>query len=150
MPIFRADLYAKIKIVDYNLTISSKNLYEYLNNSSALRNIQMTKVIKDREEQGKTTIEEWYEITGSLDVSEGGKSFWVLSKEITEKESYNFFMRIDRNIEAENYTDAQIKASEWAKQTLITPIENGFEVEELILSSPVDFSEISNSLRDSK
>lgn len=150
MSIFRADLYVKIKIVDYDLTNSSKKLFEYLNSSSALKNVQMTKVKKDREEQGKITIEEWYEITGSIDIPEGGKSFWVLSKNITEKEPYNFFMRIDRNIQAKDYEDAQTKASEWAKQILITPIENGFDVEELIFSSPVDFSEISNRLRDSK
>lgn len=150
MSIFRADLYVKIKVFNYDLMNSTSKLFESLKNSSALKNIQMTKVKKDIEELGKTTIEEWYEITGSIDVPEGGKSFWVLSKNTTKKETYNFFMRIDRNIEAKDYNDAQNKNLEWAKHTLIKPIENEFNIEELKISSPVDFSEISNSLRDSK
>ena len=109
----------------------------------------MTKVKKDREEQGKITIEEWYEVTGSINVPEGGKSFWVLSKGISENEPYNFFMRIDRNIKAEDHEDAQTKVSEWAREMLLTPIEKEFNIEEMKVNSPTEFSVIAKTLRDS-
>jgi len=109
----------------------------------------MTKVRKDKEEHGKITIKEWYEITGSLDVPEGGKAFWVLSKESSEKEPYNFFMRIDRNITAENYENAQKKVLGWAQNTLIEPIDNEFSVEEKEITSPIELSNISKKMRGS-
>jgi len=146
---FRADLFAKIKVLNYDLKNSSETLYNILSNSSTLTNVHMTKVRKDKEEHGKITIKEWYEITGSLDVPEGGKAFWVLSKESSEKEPYNFFMRIDRNITAENYENAQKKVLGWAQNTLIEPIDNEFSVEEKEITSPIELSNISKKMRGS-
>jgi hypothetical protein len=125
-------------------------LLKCLKNSSALQNVQMTRVRKDVEEQGKITIEEWYEVSGSINVPEGGKSFWVLSKEITEKEPFNFFMRVDRNIKADDQDSARANALIWLKQDLIKPLENGLILEEMTISSPENISEIANKLRDSK
>ena len=109
----------------------------------------MTKVRKDKETHGKITIEEWYEITGSIDVPEGGKAFWVLSKESTDKEPYNFFMRLDRNITAENYEDAQKRVLDWADTELINPIDKDFSVEEKVICSPVELSNIVKKMRGS-
>ncbi len=106
----------------------------------------MTKVRKDKETHGKITIEEWYEITGSIDVPEGGKAFWVLSKESSDKEPYNFFMRLDRNITAENYENAQKKVLEWADTKLINPIEKDFSVEEKVICSPAELSSIAKKM----
>jgi hypothetical protein len=145
MPIFRTDLYVKITVADYNLSRSSEILFQCLQNISDLRNIQMTKVRVDREKQGKIKIEEWYEITGSVNVPEGGKSFWVISKERSENEPYNFFMRIDRNTEDKNYETAQRTASDWVMQELIQPLESRLAVQEKSISPPIKLSKIAKA-----
>ena len=150
MPLFRTDLYVKLTTSDFDLKKSSETLYQFLQKVSELRNVRMTKARHDREEQGKIRIEEWYELTGSINVPEGGKSFWVISKESTKQEPFNFFMRIDRNIEAEDYEVAQAKASDWVLNTLIQPLESRFVFKEKIISSPVKLSKIAHELRESR
>lgn len=147
MPLYRTDLYITIRISDYDLDKSSDVLFDVLKNVSDLRNVKMTKVRKDREEQGKIRIEEWYEITGSINVPEGGKSFWALSKERSEKEPYHFFIRIDRNTDASNFEIAQTEASDWVEQTFILPLESKLSFEEKHISSPENLSKISETLR---
>ena len=63
MSIFRSDLYVTLKITDFNLEKSSKEFFQLLSKVADLRNLQMTKVTRDREIQGKIKIEEWFEIT---------------------------------------------------------------------------------------
>ncbi len=133
---FRADFYITIRVADFNLMNSSKKLFNILNNLSVLQNVQMTMVRQNNEVHGRVVINEWYEITGSIYIPEKGNSFWVLSKEITQEESYNFFMRIDRNIIAEDYEKAQSDASDWVKDALIEPIKKDFYMEEIEISSP--------------
>ena len=146
LSMFRADLFAKFKVLNYDLKDSSEKLYNILNKSSTLSNVRMTKVRKDKETHGKVTVEEWYEITGSINVPEGGKAFWVLSKESSDKEPYNFIMRLDRNITAENYENAQKKVLEWADTKLINPIEKDFSVEEKVICSPAELSSIAKKM----
>lgn len=150
MPIFRTDLYVKITVDNYNLRKSSEALFQCLQNISELRNVQMTKVRIDREKQGKIKIEEWYEITGSINVPEGGRSFWVISKESSENEPYNFFMRIDRNTEDKDYETAQRKASDWVIHEIIEPLESGLSIREKIVSSPIKLSKIVKAMGESK
>ncbi|MFW9941392.1 MAG: hypothetical protein ACFFFT_10165 [Candidatus Thorarchaeota archaeon] len=138
MSIFRADLYLRIKIADFNLLNSSEKVFEILKKPTWLRNIQMTKVRQDKELHGRMIIKEWYEISGSIDVPEGSKSFWVLSKEISEDEPYNFFIRIDRNIEAEDYDGAQKKAADWINEALIESIKKEFIIDNIELESPIN------------
>ena len=140
MPLFRTDRYVKITIADYNLQKSSEALLNILQKVSDLRNVQMTKVRVDHEEQGKIRIEEWFEITGALNVAEGGKSFWVISKPTTENEPYNFFMRVDRNTEAEDYESAQKKATAWVNQSLLKPLESGFSIQMKSIEPPEELS----------
>jgi hypothetical protein len=147
LPIFRADLYLRIRINDFNLIESSEKLFSILKDVSSLRNVQMTKVRKDEELHGRMVIKEWYEITGSIDIPEGSKSFWVLSKELSEEEPYNIFMRIDRNIEAQDYEIAQKNAHDWISQEIIESIKNQFNVENLELDSPLKFIKTVNLLR---
>jgi hypothetical protein len=106
----------------------------------------MTIVSINREEQGKIRIEQWYEITGALNVPEGGKSFWVISKPSTENEPYNFFMRIDRNIEAEDYETAQNKTSEWLNKVLMEPISTTFSIQAKSADLPEAISDLVKKL----
>jgi hypothetical protein len=144
MPVFRTDRYVKITISDFTLTKSSEMLLQVLQKVTDLRNVQMTKVRTDREEQGKIRVEEWYEITGSLDVPEGGKSFWVITKPSTEREPYNFFMRVDRNIEANDYEDAQNKATDWLNRTIIKPIDAAFSITAKRATLPEEISQLAS------
>jgi hypothetical protein len=107
----------------------------------------MTIVRQNKEVHGRTVIKEWYEITGSINIPEKGNSFWVLSKDITQKEPYNFFMRIDRNINAEDYEKAQNNASEWVKEVLIKPIKRDISTEEIEINSPEKLRKINNTTR---
>jgi hypothetical protein len=104
----------------------------------------MTKVRIDSEEQGKIRVEEWYEITGSLNVPEGGKSFWVISKPSTEREPYNFFMRIDRNIEANDYEDAQKKATDWLNRIIVKPLDAAFSITAKSATLPEEISQLAS------
>ncbi len=148
MPLFRTDRYIKISVADFNLQKSSEALLQVLQKVSDLRNVQMTKVRTDREEQGKIRIEEWYEITGALNVPEGGQSFWVISKPSSESEHYNFFMRVDRNIEALDYESAQKKTSDWVYQSLIKPLEARFSIQLKSVSLPEQLSNLAKKLGD--
>ncbi len=134
---FRADLFITIRVANFHLMNSSEKLYNILNYSSVLQNVQMTIVRQNKEVHGRTVIKEWYEITGSLNIPERGNSFWVLSKDTSQEEPYNFFIRIDRNIIAENYDKAQNNASDWVKDTLVEPIKRDFSIENLEINSPV-------------
>ncbi len=133
---FRADLFITIIVADFHLMNSSEKLFSILNNLSVLQNVQMTIVRQNKEIHGRTVIKEWYEITGSINIPEGGNSFFVLSKDISQEEPYNFFMRIDRNIIAEDYDKAQSNASDWVKDALIEPIKRDFSMEEIEINSP--------------
>ena len=133
---FRADLYVTIRVADFSLVNSSEKLFIILKNLSVLQNVQMTIVKQNKEVHGKTVIKEWFEITGSIDVPEMGNSFWVLSKDYNQEEPYNFFIRFDRNIKAEDYEIAQSTATEWVKEILIKPIKRDFSIEEIEINSP--------------
>jgi hypothetical protein len=142
MPLFRTDRYVKATVADFKLQKSSEDLLAILQKISDLRNVQMTKMRIDREVQGIIKIEEWYEITGALNVPEGGKSFWVISKSSSETEPYNFFIRVDRNIEAEDYESAQQKTSDWINRSLMKPLERGFSIQNLSISLPEELSRL--------
>jgi hypothetical protein len=150
MPIFRTDRYVKITVANFNLQKSSETLLSILHKISDLRNVQMTKVRSDREVQGRIKIEEWYEITGSLNVPEGGKSFWVISKPSTESEPFNFFMRVDRNIEAEDYESAQNKTSDWLNSSLMKPLAAGFSIQLKSVNVPEEMSSFAGKVGESE
>jgi len=150
MAVFRADLYVRIKLSKFDLTNSSQQLLDLLKSVPDLRNLQMTRVTWDTEAQGKVRIEEWYEMSGAIAVPEGGKAFWVLSKDASSKEPYNLFMRLDRNITASDYDSAQRQATEWVEQVILKPLRSGLPVQEVKISSPSELSKKAQVLRGSR
>lgn len=136
MSVFRADLFVTAKVNGFDLHKSSQQLFQLLSKSSDFTNLQMTLVTRERVILGKARIEEWYEMTGALTVTEGGKAFWILSKEQSTQEPYNFFIRLDRNITASSYTVAQKQASEWIEQSVIKPLKSNFAVVEVKICPP--------------
>ena len=106
----------------------------------------MTLVTRERVKLGKARIEEWYEMTGALAVKEGGKAFWILSKELSVEEPYNFFIRVDRNISATNYTVAQELASEWIVESIIKPLQDQFDIGDYKIRSPDELSKFRSKI----
>jgi len=150
MPVFRTDLYLTVKVQDFDLKRSSQQLFQLLNNITTIKNLQMTRVTREREIRGKIRIEEWYEMTGALVIPEGAKAFWVLSKEWSEREPYHFFMRIDRNVEASDRESAQRQASAWIDETLIRPLRKAFSVVHLKIGRPEQLSKKAQELRQQR
>ena len=149
MSVFRADLYIAFKVKDFHLGKSSERFFQQLCGVTELTNLQMTHITRDREIQGKIKIEEWYEMTGAIDVAEGGKAFWALCKESSQKEPYNFFLRLDRNITASDYDTAQKQAVEWAGRAILQPLQSVFTIKELTVSSPSQLSKKATTLGSS-
>lgn len=146
MSVFRADLFVTVKVNGFDLHKSSQQLFQLFSKNNDFRNLQMTLVTREREISGKARIEAWYEMTGALAVPEGGKAFWILSKEQSPEEPYNFFMRLDRNILAHDYLVAQKQASEWIDQSVVTPLHSHFTIEEVKISSPDKLSKFAHQL----
>jgi hypothetical protein len=149
MPVFRTDLYARIKLGKFVLQNSSQQVLDILKGVPDLRNLQMTRVTWDTEAQGKVKIEEWYEMSGAIAVPEGGKAFWVLCKESSTREPYNLFIRLDRNVTASDNDSAQREAKEWVEQAIVKPLRTGLVVQEVTISSPTELSSKAQKLRGS-
>lgn len=121
-----------------------------MNGITAIKNLQMTHVTHEREIRGKIRIEEWYEMTGALAIPEGGKAFWVLSKEWSEEEPYHFFMRLDCNTEAPDRESAQQQASAWVDETIVRPLREAFSITQLKIGAPEQLSKKAQELRQSQ
>jgi hypothetical protein len=150
MAVFRTDLYVRIKLSKFDLKESSQQLLKLLKGVPDLRNLQMTPVTWDTEAQGKVRIEEWYEMSGAIAVPEGGKAFWVLSRDSSTQEPYNIFMRLDRNITASDYDSAQRQATEWVEQVIVKPLRGALPIQEVKISSPAELSKKAQTLRGSR
>jgi len=150
MSIYRADFYLTVKIKDFDLDESSRKIFELLKKIPEVENLKMTKMTKDVEKLGRIKVEEWYEMTGGLKVPEGAKAFWVLCKKEDAKEPYTFFVRVDRNISAENYDVAQVKAKQWVEKVLVQPLREAFKVEKVEVKSSTELSSVTRRLEVSR
>ncbi|MHA1770833.1 MAG: hypothetical protein ACTSYL_02320 [Candidatus Thorarchaeota archaeon] len=66
----------------------------------------------------------WQEIQGRIDIPEGSKAFWaMIKKEVTEREPYNLFVRIDVNAEAEDIEAARAKIKKWVEDEWVPRIQ---------------------------
>lgn len=150
MPAYRADFYLIAEVKNFQLDESSRKIFDVLKRIPEIENLKMTKMTKDVEELGRIKVEEWYEMTGGLKIPEGFKAFWVLCKDKDAEESYNLFIRIDRNVAAENYNEAQAKAKEWIEKTFAQPLKENFEVERFEIKSPTELSSVKPQQRPQK
>lgn len=66
----------------------------------------------------------WVEILGRVDIPEGSKAFWaMIKKEVTEREPYNLFIRIDVNAEADDIEAAREKVKKWVETEWVPRIQ---------------------------
>lgn len=145
--VFRADFYLTARIPSFDLDRDSRTVFDTLKKVPQLDNLATTKVTKREEKMGRMEIDEWYEISGSLKIPEGFKSFWVVCKRETPKEPFNIFMRIDRNAGAESYEEAQGKTRKWVEEQLGGPLRRALKVEELQVKSPSELSSVRGKVK---
>ncbi|MDF1539805.1 MAG: hypothetical protein P1Q69_12970 [Candidatus Thorarchaeota archaeon] len=117
MAVFRADHYlvAEFEEVTNVMDIGEKVL-------QALKEVLELKdlAIVTKRMEGK----QWAEILGRIDVPEGSKAFWsMIKKEITEREPYNLFIRLDRNAEGNDIEEARAAVKKWAETEIVPKIE---------------------------
>ena len=148
MSVFRSDFFLTARVMNFDLDRDSKKVFDALKTVPQLDNLATTKVTKREEKMGRTEIDEWYEVSGSLKIAEGFKAFWVVCKRETPKEPFNIFVRIDRNTSAQSYHEAQQKTREWIDEQLAGPLRRTLKVEELQVSSPSELSSVGGKAKD--
>ncbi len=72
---------------------------------------------------------QWSEILGRLIIPEGSRAFWAMVKrEVTTREPYNLFVRIDVNAEAPTIEEARGKVKSWVEAQFVPRIKKGVTV----------------------
>ncbi|MFW9850951.1 MAG: hypothetical protein ACFFF4_17625 [Candidatus Thorarchaeota archaeon] len=125
MAVFRADHYLVAEFEDPSdfMAVGNKVL-EALKEVPELKDL----AIVTKRMEGK----QWAEILGRIDISEGSKAFWAMvKKEITEREPYNLFIRLDRNAEGENIEDARAAVKKWAETQIVPKIESRTKIKSI-------------------
>ncbi len=80
---------------------------------------------------------QWSEILGRIDVPEGSKAFWAMvKKEVTEREPYNLFIRLDRNAEGEDIEAARAVVKNWAETLIVPKIQNKTAIKSIKVVQP--------------
>ncbi len=114
---FRADHYliAEFENVDDIAEDADKVL-------EALRELPQLKDLAKVSKRLEST--HWMEILGRVDIPEGSKAFWaMIKKEVTDREPYNLFIRIDVNAEAEDIEAARAKIKKWIEDEWVPKIK---------------------------
>ncbi|MFW9918166.1 MAG: hypothetical protein ACFFED_01055 [Candidatus Thorarchaeota archaeon] len=130
MAVFRADHYlvAEFQEVTDVKAIGEKVL-EALKEVPELQDL----AIVSKRLEGK----QWSEIVGRIDVPEGSKAFWAMvKKEVTDREPYNLFIRLDRNAEGENIEAARAAVKNWAETLIVPKIQNKTDVKSIKVLQP--------------
>ena len=117
MAVFRADHYLVAEFEDASDFIAVGNkVLEALKEVSELKDL----AIVTKRMEGK----QWAEILGRIDVAEGSKAFWAMvKKEVSEREPYNLFIRLDRNAEGADIEEARAAVKNWAETYVVPKIE---------------------------
>ena len=117
MAVFRADHYLVAEFEDASDFIAVGNkVLEALKEVSELKDL----AIVTKRMEGK----QWAEILGRIDVAEGSKAFWAMvKKDVSEREPYNLFIRLDRNAEGADIEEARAAVKNWAETHVVPKIE---------------------------
>ena len=80
---------------------------------------------------------QWSEILGRIDVPEGSKAFWAMvKKEVTDREPYNLFIRLDRNAEGNDIEAARAAVKNWAETLIVPKIKGKTDVKTIRVVQP--------------
>ena len=130
MAVFRADHYL---IAEFQEITDVKAIGEKV--LEALKEVPELKdlAIVSKRLEGK----QWSEILGRIDIPEGSKAFWAMvKKEVTEREPYNLFIRLDRNAEGGNIEEAREAVKKWAETVIVPKIQNKTDVKSIKVLQP--------------
>ncbi len=66
---------------------------------------------------------QWAEISGRIDIPVGSRAFWAMIKrEVTPKEPYHLYIRIDINAEGTTIEEARANAKRWIESQFVPRI----------------------------
>ena len=121
---FRADHYLIAKLKDPDIRKDGDLLLEALKELPEIKDL----AIVTRKLEGK----QWREILGRIDIPAGSKAFWAMIKnEITDREPYNVFIRIDVNAEGTDIEDARANVKKWVEEEFVPRIKEKVSVESI-------------------
>ncbi|MGY5874949.1 MAG: hypothetical protein RTU30_04315 [Candidatus Thorarchaeota archaeon] len=126
---FRADHYLVAEFENPDIRTDGDRVLEALKELPELKDL----AIVTRKLEGK----QWREILGRIDIPAGSKAFWAMVKtEITDREPYNLFIRIDVNAEGETIDDARAKIKTWVESEFVPRIESKVTVKSIKVLQP--------------
>jgi len=117
MAIFRADHYLLAKFENpSDIRQDAEKVLEALREIPALKCLDTV----EKRLEGKS----WIEIMGRVDIPEGSKAFWaMIKKEVTDREPYNLFIRIDVNADADDIEAARAKVKKWVEDEWVPKVK---------------------------
>ncbi len=130
MAIFRADHYLTAEFEEISDVMKIGELV-----LSALKEVSVFQdlAIVSKRMEGKV----WSEIVGRIDIPEGSKAFWAMvKKDLTEREPYHLFIRLDRNAEGETIEEARSKVKAWAENEVVPKIKEKTAVKTIKVLQP--------------
>ncbi len=126
---FRADHYLVAEFENPDIRTDGDRVLEALKELPELKDL----AIVTRKLEGK----QWREILGRIDIPAGSKAFWTMVKnEVTDREPYNLFIRIDVNAEGETIDDARATIRNWVESEFIPRIESKVTVKSIKVLQP--------------
>ncbi len=126
---FRADHYLIAKLKEPNIKEDGEKILDALKELPELKDL----AIVTRKLEGR----QWREILGRIDIPAGSKAFWAMVKnEITDREPYNLFIRIDVNAEGNDIEDARMKIKSWVESEFVPRIERKVSVDTIQVLTP--------------
>jgi len=130
MAVFRADHYLVAEFEDASDYMAVGNqVLEALKEVSVLKDL----AIVTKRMEGK----QWAEILGRIDIAEGSKAFWAMVKrDVSDREPYNLFIRLDRNAEGEDIESARAAVKTWAETEIVPKIQAKTKVKTIKVLQP--------------
>lgn len=130
MAVFRADHYLIAEFHEVtDIKAIGESVLEALKEVSELRDL----AIVSKRLEGK----QWSEIVGRIDIPEGSRAFWaMIKKDVTEREPYNLFIRLDRNAEGQDIDTARAAVKNWADTRIVPEIEKKTKVKSIKVLQP--------------
>jgi len=114
---FRADHYLVAELEGVtDVTATANSVLGALKDMPELKDL----AVVSRRMEGR----QWSEILGRLIIPEGSRAFWgMVKREVTPREPYNLFIRIDVNAEAPTIEEARDKVKSWVEAQFVPRIK---------------------------
>ena len=116
MTIFRADHYLVAEFEKPDPASDGKKVLEALQGIKELKDL----AIVSRKLEGR----QWSEILGRAEIPVGSREFWaMIKKDVTPREPYNLFIRVDINSEGPTIDAARAAVKGWIEREFVPRIQ---------------------------